>query len=72
MIMNTLPLDVHEYIRFLVQENKHKEYIAKINEEYKYLFVREFPPIFYLKSSLKSSSVHDDFIDIFCEYIQNT
>lgn len=66
-----LPADINQYIDFLVQENKHKEHTTKINQEYKYWFVREFPPIFYLKSSLKNSSVHDDFIDIYCEYIQN-
>ena len=70
-MIHLLPADINQYITFLVQENKHRECIRQINQEYKYLFVREYPPIFYLKSSLKNSSVHDDFIDIYCEYIQN-
>lgn len=67
--MTTLPVDIQRYIMYLVDENKHKELIKLINEEYKKKFIQDLPPIFYLKPSLKYSAAHDEFIDVYCEYI---
>lgn len=31
--------------------------------------MQDLPPIFYLKPSLKYSAAHDEFVEVYCEYI---